>query len=140
MKYQYVAIIKKDDDGYNVSFPDFPDAFTYGENLEEALFNAQECLSLVLEDLLAEDKEPPLGSDCSDKDHYLITPDLDIQIALQIYVLKKEKGYTTADLARSMNTSWASFNRIEKPGSNPTVKQLNKVAAALGRRVQITFL
>ena len=53
MKNNYIfpAVFNKEDDGYNVLFPDLPGAFTCGEDFEEALYMAKECLEIYLEDM-----------------------------------------------------------------------------------------
>jgi predicted RNase H-like HicB family nuclease len=53
MKNNYIfpAIFNKEEDGYNVSFPDLSGAFTCGEDFEEALYMAKECLEIYLEDM-----------------------------------------------------------------------------------------
>ena len=50
MIYNYYALFEFDeeDPGYCVTFPDFGYIFTFGNNLEEALFNANEALELAL--------------------------------------------------------------------------------------------
>ena len=48
---QYPAKIKKDNDSYNVEFPDLPGCFTYGNDLESALSNAKEALTGYLESI-----------------------------------------------------------------------------------------
>lgn len=45
----YAARIKKDTDGYLVTFPDFENVMTYGLTTEEALLNAEEALNGCLE-------------------------------------------------------------------------------------------
>lgn len=47
-RYIYPAIFQQEDEGYNISFPDLPGAFTCGNSLEEALFLAKDCLGLYL--------------------------------------------------------------------------------------------
>ncbi|MGL6130540.1 MAG: type II toxin-antitoxin system HicB family antitoxin [Fusobacteriaceae bacterium] len=55
MKNNYIfpAVFNKAEDGYSVSFPDLPGAFTCGYTLEEALYMAKDCLELFLDDLEA---------------------------------------------------------------------------------------
>lgn len=53
----YPAILEPTKDGYSVYFPDLPGAITTGDNYEEAIFNAEECLSFHLHGMLT-DKEP----------------------------------------------------------------------------------
>lgn len=49
-KYSYPCVITFDrsDDVFYVEFPDLEECFTDGKNLEEALYNAQDVLGLVL--------------------------------------------------------------------------------------------
>jgi len=57
MKYIYPATFTKEKDGgFSVSFPDLKGAHTCGDNLEEALFMAQDCLGFILYGM-EEDKE-----------------------------------------------------------------------------------
>ena len=46
--YIFPAIFSYADDGITIEFPDLPGAISYGENEEEALLNAKECLELHL--------------------------------------------------------------------------------------------
>lgn len=49
MKLYYPALFFKEADGrYSVSFPDLPEALTFGENFEHAIEMAKECLGLCL--------------------------------------------------------------------------------------------
>ncbi len=48
MRYTYDAVIVRDGDGYSVSFPQLPDAFTHGATREEASVRASEALTLIL--------------------------------------------------------------------------------------------
>ncbi|MFI3685609.1 type II toxin-antitoxin system HicB family antitoxin [Vagococcus fluvialis] len=48
MVVEYVALFKKKEDRYCVSFPDIPDILTQGESLESAKLNAVECLKVSL--------------------------------------------------------------------------------------------
>lgn len=46
--YRYKAIFDYDKDGITVTFPDLPGCITCGNNEEEALKNAKECMALHL--------------------------------------------------------------------------------------------
>lgn len=56
---QYVALFQKEKHGYGVTFPDFPECSTFGENLDEAVDQAHEALALYLELYLEEGSELP---------------------------------------------------------------------------------
>ena len=44
-----------------------------------------------------------------------------------------------AELARSLETSWPSAQRLENPRHSPTLRQLEKAAAALGKRLVLAL-
>ena len=61
-RYIYPAIFQQEEEGFNVSFPDLPGAFTCGDSLEEALFMAKDCLGLYLYSLESREQEIPNAS------------------------------------------------------------------------------
>lgn len=62
MKYFYPAIFHKDDSGrYSVLFPDF-DVATCGDDLDDAMDMAKECLSLQLKGLKEDGEAFPTPS------------------------------------------------------------------------------
>ena len=48
MKYNFPALIIKEDDGFVVTFPDLEDTFSQGDTREEVLENAEDVLNLML--------------------------------------------------------------------------------------------
>jgi len=55
----YPAILEKTQDGYSVFFIDLPGAISAGNNYEDAIRNAKECLSLHLYAMLADNEVLP---------------------------------------------------------------------------------
>lgn len=62
MQYVYPAVIKTEDGGYDVSFPDIEGAITCADDLASAIENAQDVLSMMLVQLEDEGKELPKPS------------------------------------------------------------------------------
>ena len=62
MKYIYPAIFTEDEDGILVDFPDLPNCYTDGANLEEAFENAEDALALALWHLEEERADIPVPS------------------------------------------------------------------------------
>lgn len=59
MKYIYPAIFTPEaDGGYLVEFPDLPECYTDGESLEDAFYNAEDALALMMWTL--EEKKAPI--------------------------------------------------------------------------------
>lgn len=60
MKLVYPALFVKEADGkYSVSFPDVPEALTCGDNLEDAIEMAEECLGMCLEGRKEDGEDTP---------------------------------------------------------------------------------
>ena len=62
MKYIYPAIFTEEGDGILVDFPDLPNCYTDGANLEEAFENAEDALALALWHLEEERADIPVPS------------------------------------------------------------------------------
>jgi len=138
MKIEYPAKIKKEEDGiFFVSFSDIEEAITQGETMEEALFNASEVLTLTMEYRLDEEQKIPEPSQVTGSNIHLISPSAKVQAAL--LVRKAREGRSLADLARTLETSWPSVKRLENPHNSPTLKMIDKAAAALGKRLVLSF-
>lgn len=59
MKYVYPAIFIKEKKGYSVSFPDFDECYTCGDDLKDAIYMAQDALAFTLFDYEKEHKNIP---------------------------------------------------------------------------------
>ena len=123
------------DGGYLVQFADFEEAFTEGATAEEAAFNAAEVLSLVIEQRLADGQ--PVPSPSPDEGRPVARPQARVQAARLLRAPREEQGRTLAEMARALQTSWPSAQRLEQASANPTLKQLERAAAALGKRLSI---
>lgn len=132
---RYAAkLIKQSEGGYTLTFPDVPEAITEGDDREEALFNASEALTLALEQRIADGDALPNISKV--KGGVWIEPSAPVQAAVLVRQCREAQGKTLADVARALNTSWPSAQRLERPG-NPTLRQLERAAATLGKRLVV---
>jgi len=137
MRTEYPYTVEKDQDGwFFVQFIDLEDAYTQGESLEEAAFNASEVLSGMLAYRLEKNQEIPSPSSCPENG-YLTSPSPEVQAAL---LLRKARGdKSLSELANAMKTSWPAAQRLEDPRHWPSLKQLDKAARALGKRLILSL-
>lgn len=137
MDIRYPAVIElQEAHGFFVHFVDLDDTFTEGETREEALFNAVEVLSGMLAWRLDNGQAIPEPSVGVENAEY-IAPDAKTQAAL---LVRRARGNRSlAEVARALGTSWPSSKRLEDPRHSPSLKQLEKAAAALGKRLVLTF-
>ncbi len=76
--YNYPAIFYKEDDGgYSVIFPDLKGASTCGDNLQEAISMAIDCLAGYLHSLIVDNTEIPSPRDIQDITEDVIKEELD---------------------------------------------------------------
>ena len=137
MDVHYPAVFEaQDPSGYFVRFIDIPEAVTQGEDLDACAFNGSEVLSLVLEDYVESGREIPKPTQGLADAHYL-APDPKVQAAMLVRLARGDRSL--ADLARALDTSWPAAKRLEDPRHWPSLKQLDKAAAALGKRLVLAF-
>lgn len=135
---KYAALFEpRPEGGFTVTFPDVPEAITEGNSIEEARFNAAEALSLAL--AVRADLNDPIPEQSAPKGKNMewIEPDAATQAAILVRTTRGTKPL--ADLARALGTSWPAAQRLEDPRHSPTLKQLERAAAALGKRLVLSF-
>jgi antitoxin HicB len=137
MNTLYPAVFEpQEPSGYLVLFVDIEEAFTEGDSIEECLFNGAEVLTGILESYLERNIAIPKPSQ-GIKDAHYIAPGARVQSAILVRWARENRSL--ADIARALDTSWPSAQRLENPRHSPTLKQLEKAASALGKKLILTF-
>ncbi len=136
MNLIYPCEITEEDDGFLIQFIDLPEAFTEGDTLEEALVNAEDVLTGILEIKMQLGQEIALPSKIKRGQHG-IAPSVAAQSALLLRVHRGDK--TISELARDLETGFAAVKRLEDPLHTPSLRQLERVARALGRKLVLSF-
>lgn len=131
----YPAKISPDGDGFVVTFRDFENIFTEGDTYEEALFNAQEVLDILLQDMAQDEINIPSPSRCK-KDEVPVTVSPEVAVPVLLHKLRLARHFSMADVARTMGVSYQNYQQIES-GKNITLKSLKRAASALGAIVEI---
>jgi antitoxin HicB len=122
--------------GYTVTFPDFSEAVTEGDSLQQAKTHASEVLTLTLEARAEEGIAIPRPSPRK-SGLRLVVPSVRVQAALLFRHIRKDKKL--AEIAKALDTSWPAAARLEDPKHWPTLKQLERAAAAVGKRLVISY-
>lgn len=133
----YPARIVADGEGFVVNFRDLKNVFTEGETYEEALFNAQEVLDMLLLDMAQDELGIPDPSDFR-KGEVAVTVSPEVAVPVLLHKLRSSRHYTLSEVARSMGVSYQNYQQMES-GKNITLKSLKRAAAALGAIVEIRF-
>lgn len=133
MKLAYPAsITAAEDGGFIVQFADLPEAFSEGETLA----NAEDVLSGILELKLELEHDIPMPSKTK-KNQHSIAPRASVQSAVLFHL--NRNGKTLSEIARNMNTGFAAVKRLENPRLTPSLRQLEKAAHALGKKLILSL-
>lgn len=132
----YGACIKPDGNGFIVTFRDLSNVFSDGETRDEAIFNAQEALDGVLLEMVAEDLDIPFPSEVQANEQAIsVSPE--VAAPVMLHMLRIEIGQSIASIAQAMEVKYQTYQRMEKNGSNLTLKNLKRAARAMGATVEL---
>lgn len=128
--YPYTATAQEGG-GFFVQFVDIEEAITEGDTLDDAAFHAAEVLTGILTYRLDHGQAIPEPSARGGMP--VASPDAKTQAVMLLRHARGER--TMADLARGLGTSWAAAQRLEDPHHWPSLKQLERAARVLGKRL-----
>jgi antitoxin HicB len=118
-----------------VRFVDLKEGITEGDTLADAAFNAAEVLTGVLAYRLDKGQDIPAPSEPAG--HPVASPSAAVQAVM---ILREARaGRPIADLARGLDTSWAAAQRLDDPHHWPSLKQLERAARVLGKRLVLSM-
>ncbi|KKS94772.1 MAG: DNA-binding helix-turn-helix protein [Candidatus Collierbacteria bacterium GW2011_GWB1_44_6] len=88
------------------------------------------------------DFEDFLKEQLKDPDFRAEMEKLEPQYQLERAIIKArlEDGITQKDLAKRTNTTQAVISRVESGSVSPSLKTVNKIAMALGKKLKIEFV
>lgn len=84
----YPAILEPTPDGYSIFFPDLPGAISAGSFYEEAINNAEECLSLHIYGMLKDGEPLPVPTHMSEIIKQLDDKELGALIHYDVFAVK----------------------------------------------------
>lgn len=128
---RYPVELHKEKDGITVTFPDMPYGVTSGENEEDALFNALDCLEEIIASLMHDRKEIPKPSPIHRRHTITLSPAFSAKVLL--YNALQEKHITKAELARRLNWKYPQVDRLFDTHHSSQLSQLVAAASALGK-------
>lgn len=134
---QYLAKIKESDGKFHITYPDFSNLSGHNNSFNDALKNAEKILNVYLENEYDEE-DLPKPSSKGGRDFYEIPLSNHIEIAFNLKKLRKNR--TQQEIALELGVTRQAYQKFENPRKcNPTIKTLERLSAALGKRLEIRF-
>jgi antitoxin HicB len=135
--FNYPVVLTQDGDTILVTFPDVPEAITFGDNEEEALVQAVDALETALSFYVDARKHLPEPSDCPGLP--TVRPSALEGIKLAVYREMMIQGVRKADLARRLGWKAPQVDRLFDLGHASRLDQLEAAAHALGKHIDVTL-
>lgn len=133
--FDYPVILTLDDGAISVTFPDIPEAITFGQNESEALAMAVDALETALS-FYVEDRRPlPVPSVRPELP--TVKPSALESLKLAIYTEMLSQGIRKAELARRLGWRGPQVDRLFDLGHASRLDQLEAAAKALGRHIDV---
>lgn len=113
----YPAVFHKEDDGFWISFPDFPECFTEGDDMQQAYEMAVDALGLAIVSRQEEKKEIPVPTDVSElkiTDGFIVVLEFDMLAYLKKHNSKAVKKTLTIPewLNESASAMGINFSQV----------------------------
>jgi antitoxin HicB len=124
--------------GLYVRFPDVPEALTGGDNLDDALAQAADCLAEAIAGRIRRGDDIPAPSR-SKRGQHLIGVPLYLAPKLALYLAMREHGLRNTELAKRLGVSETVVRRMLDPKHGTKPDRIQAALAALGKRIVVTF-
>ena len=136
---RYPVILERDtNDTILVSFPDIPEAHTYGDDEDEALARAVDALESALSLYIEDRQEIPTPSRVKRSGKYVVLPAL-TEAKVELYRAMRAEGVGKAELARRLNCHMPQVDRLLDIEHGSRLDQIEAAFRALGRRLDISI-
>lgn len=120
-----------------VTFPDLPEANTFGKDRADALTSAVDCLEVALAGRIKDRVDIPEPSPAQGRP--TIAPGNLLAAKAALYLVMRQEGVRPAELARRMNIDQPAINRLLDPRHASRAAQFDTAFAALGKRLVLSF-
>jgi antitoxin HicB len=132
---RYPVVLLPDDNGtVLVTFPDFPEAQTFGDSREEALAYASDALATIVDGYVRARRPLPAPSEIHGDAAELSAL---MSAKVELYNAMQALGVTKSDLGRRLNWHLPQVDRLLDLNHASQVDQLDAAVRALGGRLTV---
>jgi antitoxin HicB len=130
----YPVHLRKDGKFITVSFPDIPEAHTFGNNRNHALAMAKEALELAMEFYFDDQRPVPLPSRVRKGQTVVnLSPSVAAKVLLLNEMLRQK--VRPSELARRIGTTKQEVNRLTNLRHPTKIDRIDAALQALGKRL-----
>ena len=135
-EFIYPAILTADEDegGFVVRFLDLPEAITQGENVEDAVGEASDCLDEAIANRMVMGLPIPKPSRI-EKGQYAVPLPAQTAAKAALYVAIREAKISKMELARRLNCDEKEVRRLLDPRHPSKLPRIESALAAVGRKL-----
>ena len=136
--FDYPVTLTPDDGTVLVTFPDVPEAITFGLDEDEALLHAVDALETALSFYVEARKALPAVSKVK-RGQKTVRPSALECAKLGVYQAMTEQGIKKSELARRLGWHMPQVDRLFDLRHASRLDQLEAAAIALGRHVEVSI-
>ncbi len=136
--YPASFLLEENGKGFYVRFPDVPEALTGGDDLDDTLAQAADCLAEAIAGRIRRGDNIPEPSR-SKRGQRLIGVPLYLAPKLALYLAMREHGMRNTELAKRLGVSETVVRPMLDPKHGTKPERIQAALAALGKRIVVTF-
>ena len=135
--FDYPVILTPDDGTMLVTFPDVPEAITFGADTDEALMYAVDALESALS-FYVDDRKPLPVPGKPKRGQKTVRPSALECAKLGVYQAMMEQGIRKSELARRLGWHMPQVDRLFDLRHASRLDQIEAAARALGRHIEVS--
>jgi antitoxin HicB len=136
--YPATVVRENNGKGFLVRFADLPEAVTGGDDLEDSLTQAADCLAEAVAGRIRRGDSIPTPSKLKRGQHPIGVP-LYLAPKLALYLAVREQGLPNTELARRLGVSETVVRRMLDPKHDTKPTRIQAALNVLGKRIVVSF-
>ena len=122
--------------GHVVTFRDLPEAITQGEDIDDTLLEAVDCLEEAIANRIASDLPIPDSSQAKKGEYAILLP-VQLSAKAALYLAIRDAKITKVELARRMNCDEKEVRRLLNPKHPSKLPRIEQALATLGKQLVV---
>jgi len=132
---KYPISVREEDGAFLVSFPDFPEAHTFGDDKDEAKARAVDALLTVI-DAYISDRRPIPTPSTARRDYVTLPPLAELKVELSRAM--RATGINKAELGRRLSWHMPQVDRVVDIRHASRLEQMDMALRATGRTFEVS--